>query len=88
MIVEAIILCTYSAAALGLDTLDMLEQVPGFTFSNDGQGRGLGQASTNVLINGQRLSSKSQDIFDQLGQVEGVDRQPAVQQPGGGVDAR
>ncbi len=26
MIVEAIILCTYSAAALGLDTLDMLEQ--------------------------------------------------------------
>ena len=26
LIVEAIILCTYSAAALGLDTLDMLEQ--------------------------------------------------------------
>lgn len=26
MIVEAIILCTYSAASLGLDTLDMLEQ--------------------------------------------------------------
>src|SRR5688572_11789603 len=53
----------------------MLNRVPGFSIQRqdqdqeDGEGRGLGQAGTNVLINGQRLSSKSQDIFDQLQRV-------------------
>jgi hypothetical protein len=51
------------------NALDMLERVPGFVVRGGDQGRGLGQANTNVLINGQRLSSKSQDIFDQLGRV-------------------
>lgn len=53
------------------NALDMLNRVPGFSVQRqDGdQGRGLGQASTNVLINGQRLSSKSQDIFDQLQRI-------------------
>jgi hypothetical protein len=51
------------------NALDMLERVPGFVVRGGDQGRGLGQASTNVLINGQRLSSKSQDIFDQLSRV-------------------
>ena len=53
----------------------MLNRVPGFSIQrqdqdqDDGEGRGLGQAGTNVLINSQRLSSKSQDIFDQLQRV-------------------
>jgi hypothetical protein len=57
------------------NALDMLNRVPGFSIQrqdqgqDDGEGRGLGQAGTNVLINGQRLSSKSQDIFDQLQRV-------------------
>jgi hypothetical protein len=51
------------------NALDMLNRVPGFAVQSDDQGRGLGQAGTNVLINGQRLSSKSQDIFDQLRRV-------------------
>tara|TARA_R100001143_G_C3360319_1_gene135006 strand:- start:7458 stop:9560 length:2103 start_codon:yes stop_codon:yes gene_type:complete len=51
------------------NALDMLEQVPGFVVRDDDQGRGLGQANTNVLINGVRLSSKSQDIRDQLRRV-------------------
>ena len=57
------------------NALDMLNRVPGFSIQRqdqdqeDGEGRGLGQAGTNVLINGQRLSSKSQDIFDQLQRV-------------------
>lgn len=38
---------------------DMLRQVPGFTIREADQERGLGQASENVLINGQRISSKS-----------------------------
>ena len=51
------------------NALDMLNQVPGFTVRRGGQGRGLGQANTNVLVNGLRLSSKSQDVFDQLRRV-------------------
>lgn len=51
------------------NALDMLNRVPGFAIQSEDQGRGLGQAGTNVLINGQRLSSKSQDIFDQLRRV-------------------
>ena len=51
------------------NALDMLERVPGFAVRGGGQGRGLGQANTNVLVNGQRVSSKSQDIFDQLRRI-------------------
>lgn len=51
------------------NSLDMLNQVPGFSVRSDDQGRGFGQASTNVLINGQRLSSKSQNVYDQLRRV-------------------
>ncbi len=50
-------------------SLDMLNQVPGFSIRSDDQGRGFGQANSNVLINGQRLSSKSQGVFDQLRRV-------------------
>jgi hypothetical protein len=51
------------------NALDMLNRVPGFSVQSEDQGRGLGQAATNVLVNGRRLSSKSQDIFDQLRRV-------------------
>ncbi len=55
---------------------DMLCQVPGFSIRSNSQGRGLGQASMNVLINGQRLSSKSEDATDLLRRVtsENVER--------------
>jgi len=51
------------------NSLDMLNQVPGFSVRSEDQGRGFGQVNTNVLINGQRLSSKSQGVFDQLRRV-------------------
>ena len=38
---------------------DMLAQVPSFTIRSADQERGLGQASENVLINGQRITNKS-----------------------------
>lgn len=42
--------------------LDMLNQVPGFTIRGEDTGsRGLGQASGNVLLNGERISGKSTD---------------------------
>lgn len=49
--------------------LEMLVQVPGFAVRDDGGQRGLGQATTNVLVNGQRLNGKSEDTFTQLGRI-------------------
>lgn len=51
------------------NALDMLNQVPGFRLQQQDQGRGLGQASENVLINGERLASKSDSVFDQLSRI-------------------
>src|SRR3954454_5093382 len=45
---------------------DMLTQVPSFTIRSADQERGLGQASENVLINGQRIANKSGGAIDQL----------------------
>ena len=45
---------------------DMLVQVPSFTIRSADQERGLGQASENVLINGQRIANKSGGAIDQL----------------------
>ena len=50
---------------------DMLVQVPGFTIRTvDTSVRGLGQASENVLINGQRINNKT-------GAVDQLQRTPA-----------
>jgi len=49
--------------------LDMLNQVPGFSVVNGDQGRGLGEANVNVLINGERLSLKSETITDRLQKI-------------------
>lgn len=38
---------------------DMLSQVPGFTIQSADGSRGLGEASENVLVNGQRVTDKS-----------------------------
>lgn len=55
------------------NALDMLDQVPGFSIKAESTARGLGQASGNVLINGQRLSSKSDSALDQLSRVPAGD---------------
>lgn len=53
--------------------LDMLEQLPGFQIAGGNEqqeaSRGLGQADQNVLINGERLSSKSEGLRDQLKRI-------------------
>lgn len=50
--------------------LDMARQVPGFAIRDTDDARGLGQADTNVLINGRRISGKSN------GPVEALQRIP------------
>jgi hypothetical protein len=49
--------------------LDMLNQIPGFSINVTDQGRGLGQANANVIVNGERLASKSDDVWSQLGRI-------------------
>lgn len=48
---------------------DMLAQVPGFTIRDNEQLRGLGQATGNVLFNGERPSNKADDMFTQLSRI-------------------
>ena len=48
---------------------DMLVQVPSFTIRQAERERGLGQASENVLINGQRVANKSGGAVDELQRV-------------------
>ena len=51
------------------NALDMLRNLPGFQIRVEEETRGLGQASGNVLINGERPSSKSASILDQLARI-------------------
>ncbi|GAA4051260.1 hypothetical protein GCM10022213_24300 [Parerythrobacter jejuensis] len=57
------------------NALDMLDEVPGFRINGGGGGgsRGLGQADQNVLVNGERLSSKSDSVRDQLQRIPAGD---------------
>ena len=48
---------------------DMLVQVPGFSIRGADQERGLGQASENVLINGERVANKSGGAIAQLQRI-------------------
>lgn len=41
--------------------LDIVQQIPGFSVSNVSNERGIGEASQNVLINGQRVTGKGND---------------------------
>ena len=49
--------------------LDMIRQVPGFSLQAESRERGLGQASGNVLVNGQRVSGKSNDAVTSLSRI-------------------
>lgn len=51
------------------NALDMLVQVPGFNIRESEQLRGLGQATGNVLFNGQRPSSKSDPLRTLLSRI-------------------
>ena len=51
------------------NALDMLRQVPGFVIREAEQERGLGEATGNVVVNGQRISGKSNDVITELTRV-------------------
>lgn len=49
--------------------LDMVRQIPGFSIAEGEDRRGLGQGGSNVLINGERFSGKSNDVVAELGRI-------------------
>jgi hypothetical protein len=48
---------------------DLLSRVPGFSIKQQDDKRGLGEETGNVVINGQRLSSKSNDMVTELSRI-------------------
>ena len=64
---------TYAAADFARyqphNALDMLKQVPGFVIREAAQERGLGEATGNVVINGRRISGKSNDVITELTRI-------------------
>lgn len=52
-----------------VNALDMVEQVPGFQIDNGGTRRGFGGTPGNVLINGERPSSKTDSVTDILQRI-------------------
>ncbi len=66
---------------------DMVERIPGFRISGSGNGeRGFGEASQNVLINGQRISSKSTSARDALGRIPAENVEKIELMDGGALD--
>ncbi|MXO89426.1 TonB-dependent receptor plug domain-containing protein [Altererythrobacter aquaemixtae] len=56
------------------NALDMVARIPGFTIDDGNRGqRGLGEANQNVIVNGERFSSKSESIRDQLQRIPAAD---------------
>ena len=48
---------------------DMVRNIPGFSIRENEQLRGLGQATGNILFNGERPSNKSDFLFNQLQRI-------------------
>lgn len=58
----------YFAQYAPATAFDMIIRIPGFNLSSANFGRGLGQGGANVLINGDRLTGKT-DVRDQLARI-------------------
>jgi hypothetical protein len=50
-------------------SLDMVRRIPGFSIAEGEERRGFGENAGNVLIDGDRLSTKSDDIFTILSRI-------------------
>lgn len=82
-----------------ISALDMLRWIPGtsdiiptrrFGGGNDGQERGFGSGGDQVLINGKRLSGKSNDISSAVQRIQArsVDRIEVIRGTASGLDVR
>ncbi len=72
------------------NALDMVQRIPGFSIEGSEGRRGFGENAGNVLIDGDRPSTKSDDIFAVLSRIPAsqVDRIILSEQAGSDGDAR
>jgi len=70
--------------------LDMVERVPGFSIDTSGGSRGFGGTAGNVLIGGERPSSKTDSAADILSRIPAgnVERIDLIRGQAGGLDLR
>jgi Outer membrane protein beta-barrel family len=70
--------------------LDMVQRIPGFSIDGGDGRRGFGENASNVLINGDRPSTKSDDISIVLSRIPAsdVDYIELIEQAGGSTQAR
>lgn len=80
----------YFDAYSPVTALDMVAQVPGFSINNGAEVRGLADTFANVLIDGERQSTKSESIQQILQRipVASVERVELIRQVVAGVDMR
>lgn len=71
-----------------ITALDMVQRVPGFSIDDGDDVRGFGGAAGNVLIDGQRPSTKSTNIFETLNRIgaSAVDYIELIRGGTGGLD--
>ncbi|MEO8314907.1 MAG: hypothetical protein ABI645_08950 [Pseudomonadota bacterium] len=66
---KRIFLVTQFARFAPQSAADVVQQIPGFSITNVSNDRGLGEASQNVLINGQRITGKGTDAMTVLRRI-------------------
>lgn len=73
-----------------ITALDMVRNIPGFSIDNGGGARGFGGAPPNVLVDSERVSSKSESPSDLLGRIPAsqVARIDLIRGQAGGLDLR
>jgi outer membrane receptor protein involved in Fe transport len=73
-----------------ITALDMVQRIPGFSIEGSEGRRGFGENAGNVLIDGDRPSTKSDDIFTLLGRIPAseVDFVELIEQAGGDGEAQ
>ena len=81
---------TYFGAFNPITALDMVNQMPGFSIDNGQHVRGLADTFANVLVDGERQSTKSESIHDILSRIPvgNVERVELVREAVAGVDMR
>lgn len=80
----------FFAAFTPVTALDMVQRIPGFSIDAGEGRRGFGENAGNVLIDGDRPSTKSDDIFTILGRIAAseVERIELVEQAGADAETQ
>lgn len=80
----------FFAAFSPVTALDMVRRIPGFSIDGGDGRRGFGENAGNVLIDGDRPSTKSDDIFTLLGRIPAseVERIELSEQAGADTEAQ